>query len=276
MVKVQLQSRAGAPGATAMGVARDIVRRQGVRGLYRGMTAPLLGVSPIFALNFWAYAAGKDALVRLGRAPTERELSLRDIGLAGALAAVPTTAIMAPGERIKILLQTQTQTSTAAAAPFKGPGDVVRHVLRTEGAGGLFRGASATLLRDATGSFAYFAVYEGLKRRLTPAGSSTTTLSPLAVVLAGGCAGVANWLLAIPIDTVKTVVQMRASSGSGSGSGGGGGGGGFLATATRLVREEGVASLYKGVGPALLRAFPANAACFLGMELSRTAMDTLF
>ena len=30
---------------------------------------------------------------------------------------------------------------------------------------------------------------------------------------------------------------------------------------------------YKGLGPALVRAFPANAACFLGMEVSLKAMN---
>ena len=33
---------------------------------------------------------------------------------------------------------------------------------------------------------------------------------------------------------------------------------------------------YKGLGPAIVRAFPANAACFLGMEVSRKAMNALF
>jgi solute carrier family 25 (mitochondrial carnitine/acylcarnitine transporter), member 20/29 len=40
-----------------------------------------------------------------------------------------------------------------------------------------------------------------------------------------------------------------------------------------LLAQEGVAGLYKGVGPALLRAFPANAACFLGMELSMQLLN---
>jgi solute carrier family 25 carnitine/acylcarnitine transporter 20/29 len=43
-----------------------------------------------------------------------------------------------------------------------------------------------------------------------------------------------------------------------------------------MVREEGVGALFKGVGPALLRAFPANAACFLGMELSMSALNKWF
>ena len=33
------------------------------------------------------------------------------------------------------------------------------------------------------------------------------------------------------------------------------------------MAEDGVGALFKGLGPAMLRAFPANAACFLGREV---------
>ena len=34
-----------------------------------------------------------------------------------------------------------------------------------------------------------------------------------------------------------------------------------------LMREEGIRAMYKGCVPVMLRAFPANACCFLGYEL---------
>lgn len=37
----------------------------------------------------------------------------------------------------------------------------------------------------------------------------------------------------------------------------------------KLIREEGVGGLFTGIRPALIRAFPANAACFFGMEVAR-------
>ena len=43
-----------------------------MKGLYRGMTAPLVGVTPIFAICFWGYDQGQK-LVRFtsGMSPTE-------------------------------------------------------------------------------------------------------------------------------------------------------------------------------------------------------------
>ena len=35
------------------------VRNEGVGGLFKGMLAPLLGVSPIFAICFFGYGTGK-------------------------------------------------------------------------------------------------------------------------------------------------------------------------------------------------------------------------
>lgn len=35
----------------------------------------------------------------------------------------------------------------------------------------------------------------------------------------------------------------------------------------KLIAEEGITALYKGITPVMLRAFPANAACFIGLEV---------
>jgi solute carrier family 25 carnitine/acylcarnitine transporter 20/29 len=151
------------------------------RGLYKGMAAPLYGVTPIFAVCFWAYDLGKQMAKSWSGKASDKQLSLLEIGLAGAFSAVPTTAIMAPGERIKVLLQVQDSAGAAAGTKkFSGPGDVVKHLVKTEGVGSLFKGSAATLLRDGSGSMAYFAVYEHIKRTLTPEGQS---LSPTAVLM---------------------------------------------------------------------------------------------
>lgn len=40
-----------------------------------------------------------------------------------------------------------------------------------------------------------------------------------------------------------------------------------------LMRTEGPLALYKGVTPVMLRAFPANAACFIGFEISMKTLN---
>lgn len=267
--RTQLATTAGTNPLT---VFKTILAESGPRGLFRGMSAPLAGVPFIFALCFFAFGEGKRLMRSLTGAATDRELSLGAIGVAGALSAVPTTLIMAPGERIKVLL--------ARDAAFKGPVEVARHLVRTEGAGSLFRGATATLLRDGSGSVAYFSVYEGMKRVFearadadaAAAGTpgAPRTLSTPAILLGGSAAGIANWLVALPMDTLKTRIQGAAAAAGGARAPG------IVAVARALVAAEGVGGLYRGLGPALLRAVPANAACFCGMEYSKQALDQLF
>lgn len=68
--------------------------------MFLGMAAPLTGVAPIFAMSFFGYGLGKRILQTEGA-----ELSNAQIFSAGAFSGIFTTAIMAPGERIKCLLQ---------------------------------------------------------------------------------------------------------------------------------------------------------------------------
>jgi Mitochondrial carrier protein. len=40
-----------------------------------------------------------------------------------------------------------------------------------------------------------------------------------------------------------------------------------------LMKKEGPGALYKGLTPVMLRAFPANGACFFGFELCNKFLD---
>lgn len=78
-------------------------------------------------------------------------------------------------------------------------------------------------------------------------------------MLAGGVAGVIQWIPAIPFDVIKSRLQTAPE---------GAYPGGLIDVLEVLIKEEGVRGLYKGAVPVLIRGFPANAACFLGYELS--------
>lgn len=59
---------------------------------------------------------------------------------------------MAPGERIKCVLQIQGQGHAQPGQPeLKGPVDVVKHLYREGGIRSVFRGSAATLVRDGLG-----------------------------------------------------------------------------------------------------------------------------
>ncbi|KAL1901130.1 carnitine transporter [Ceratocystis pirilliformis] len=270
LVKVRLQTAergvySGAIDVVKKGVAKDGLRR----GLYAGVSAPLVGVTPMFAVSFWGYDLGKDLIRHALPSNTDGSLTIAQISAAGFFSAVPMTAITAPFERVKVILQVQGQRTLAPGEKPKYSGglDVVRQLYREGGLRSVFRGSAATLARDGPGSAAYFATYEIIKRRLTPtdsAGKPTGDLSLGAITVAGAAAGVAMWVPVFPIDTVKSRLQTAEGN----------------ATISSVVRElfakGGYKAFFPGFGPALARAVPANAATFLGVELAHQAMNKIF
>ncbi|KAI8061164.1 mitochondrial carrier domain-containing protein [Gongronella butleri] len=258
LVKVRLQTTEGVYSGT-MDCFKQIIKKDGVLGLYRGMSAPLASITPIFAVSFFSYDLGKKMVLAARSDKTERPLTLGEVTFAGAFSAVPTTMFMSPSERVKVVLQT-------SGDRFKGPVDVLKHLYQEGGLKSIFRGTGATLLRDSPGSAAYFVAYELIKKSLTPAGAAPDQLSLGSVVFAGGMAGVAMWSIAIPPDVIKSRLQS-APAGTYSG---------MLDCLQKTVRTDGTKALFRGLGPAILRAFPANAATFVGVEYSLKAMNALF
>ncbi|CAM0143210.1 carnitine transporter [Umbelopsis sp. WA50703] len=262
LVKVRLQTTEGIYKSTFDCFAQTI-KKDGILGLYRGMSTPLVGVTPIFAVSFWSYDLGKKLVYAATPNREHHQLSIAEITAAGAFSAAPTTLFMAPSERIKVLLQIQGQ---GGEQKYKGPIDVVRQLYKEGGVRSIFRGTGATLMRDAPGSAAYFACYEMTKQALTPAGAKPEDLNPASVLFAGGMAGVAMWCIAIPPDVIKSRLQS-APAGTYTGA---------LDVLKQTLKSDGPAALFRGLGPAMLRAFPANAATFLGVEYSLKAMNYLW
>ncbi|KAJ2772499.1 carnitine transporter [Coemansia nantahalensis] len=262
LLKVRMQT--STQYTSTLDCLRKTLAENGIRGMYRGMAAPLVGATPVFAICFWGYRMGQNiARSAYNMAPTDK-LSTGQILFAGGFSAVPTTALMAPMERIKCTLQV---ASAGGAGPaYKGPVDAAMGIVRAGGVASLFKGTCATLLRDVPGSVAYFGAYEVIKRTLTGRSAGDGSISPLAVVAAGGLAGMANWAVAIPPDVLKSRLQT-APDGRYSG---------VRQVFVEMMRTEGAGALFRGIGPAMLRAFPANAACFLGVELSLQFMNQLW
>lgn len=180
------------------------------------------------------------------------------------------TAITAPFERVKVLLQIQGQKTLAPGEKpkYSSGVDVVRQLYKEGGIRSVFRGSTATLARDGPGSAAYFATYEIIKRKLTPidpaTGEKSGDLSLLAITTAGGAAGVAMWIPVFPVDTVKSRLQTMEGNPSIGG------------IVKGLYKSGGLKAFFPGFGPAIARAVPANAATFLGVELAHQAMNKAF
>ncbi|TKX20078.1 hypothetical protein C1H76_7760 [Elsinoe australis] len=273
LVKVRLQTAEKGVYTGAMDVVRKTIAKEGMaRGLYAGVSAPLVGVTPMFAVSFWGYDVGKQVVTSLSaaqKADPKAPLSIGQISTAGLLSALPMTLITAPFERVKVLLQIQGQKTLAPGEKPKYAGgvDVVRQLYKEGGVRSVFRGSVMTFARDGPGSAAYFATYEYIKRRLTPTDKDgkPTQLSLTAVMAAGGAAGVAMWIPVFPVDTIKSRLQSAEGRPTIGGT-----------VREIYVKGGGLRGFFPGIGPAMARAVPANAATFLGVEVAHMAFKKMF
>jgi len=285
LLKVRMQTGTSNAGSNAgvFGSLTHTLKREGVRGLYRGVSAPLLASSPVYALSFWGYDVGQKIVRKIdNKEDTSKPLSIAEIMTAGGLSALPMMVVIVPTERIKCLLQIQTMNSTKSNTTtigsenvqrpqpprYNGMIDCATKIYKSGGVTSLYKGTMITLLRDVPGSIAWFGTYEIVKRNLVSLQGidDPSRLSPLAVMTAGGFAGIMCWVTAIAPDTLKSRYQT-APDGKYPG--------GMIDVYRTLVKEEGHSALFTGIRPALIRAFPANAACFLGMEVAKKLLAYL-
>ena len=257
-VKVRMQTR---PAGTYRGIADCLsvmVRQEGFTSLYRGLTSPVIGYGLIKSTAFGSYNQCKDFLLsRQQRGGAD--LSTLQLTVCGAYAGLVQTFIRCPVEQIKVVMQARNRAGSSTLAPYSSTWACIRHVLRTEGVvSGFYRSFTPTLSREIPQYAIYYPTYELTRRMLLQPGQPVSSLSPLYTALAGGCAGVAQWVPTYALDVVKSRVSA-AEPGRYRG---------LLHAAVDIYRVEGISAYWRGMSAAVLRAFPLHGAVFLGYELT--------
>lgn len=134
---------------------RTIVATEGVRGLYRGLGATLVGVAPSLAINFAVYETlrGRAAAAHPHAHPTVLALC------AGSAAGAASATICFPLDLVRRRMQ-------LAGAARGGLVAAAKAVAAREGAKGFYRGLVPELAKVVPGVGIAFSVFEGLKRAL--------------------------------------------------------------------------------------------------------------
>ena len=163
-------------------------------------------------------------------------------------------------------------STRAAVDRSKHPGESMVHavtkVLSTEGVRGLYDGLGSSLLGIGVSNFVYYFFFEATrdfiitsKRLATSTSAALGTLTTAESIGAGLLAGTATALVSNPIWVVNTRQTVRATTEPVPPSQAADGKPhtkkvvqrlSFLETLRRVVEKDGVAALWKGVGPALV------------------------
>ncbi|KAF1800620.1 mitochondrial carrier domain-containing protein [Mucor lusitanicus] len=260
-LKVRLQTQPSPPiYKNATDCFRQLIKQEGLKGLYRGVAPPLAGIGFCNAVMFMSNGYFRRWLQKDGSKP----LSILEIGVAGSMAGSVMSFLNCPIELLKVKLQTQDPKGVInmhgkLEAPYKGVIDCGIRSIRSQGLLAIYRGMGMTLLRDAPGTFAYFVCYESLKR-VFQSMRSDKELKTIDLLMAGGFSGFAAWLPSYPQDVIKSCYQNDARFKS------------YRQAFREILRTKGPKGFINGISPAMVRAFPANAATFFAYEMAMKAM----
>lgn len=174
--------------------------------------------------------------------------------------ALRLTILRNPLEIVKIRLQVQGELAKQVTGV---PRRSALWIVKSLGLLGLYKGASACLLRDIPFSAIYFPTYAHLKKDYFGE-SPTKSLGILQLLTAGAIAGMPAAYLTTPADVIKTRLQVEARKGDTNYRG-------IVHAFTTIAREEGPRALFKG-GPArIFRSSPQFGATLAAYEfLQRT------
>ena len=195
---------------SSLDAASRLVRRDGLRALWRGTGVSLAHAAPSVGLYLPTYDYLQARYAEVGP-------PLLAPALAGASARALVTLVVAPVELVRTRVQAgQTGdgrplgllTGLAAALGGAPPGSPRWTAL--------WRGAGATLARDVPFSALYWAALEPLRRvllRLEGGETGDTLAVTRANVVAGSTAGALAAALTTPLDALKTLRQVGGGGG---------------------------------------------------------------
>ena len=276
-IKVRMQARPDAFSGMFQCLRRTLAE-ESITSLWKGSTPALSGA---VAENMVAFGVNQ----QLKRVFPEKDGALPPWWqpiLFGGVTGIFTSVVLCPSDVIKCKVQVgrsirkgvgeaavvggaggsgagaAVASAAAAKLPVLNATQMTRHVLRTQGVRGLFVGLGAQFARDVPFYASFFGTYE----TVVDFGKASPYAIPLEVLyfMAGGMAGVVGWAVVMPLDSVKSIIQTAEKPQS------------LFRTTQMVCQTKGWRALFVGLNAALVRAFPANAALFLGYEIVRRAL----
>ncbi|KAG6487306.1 mitochondrial substrate carrier family protein B-like [Zingiber officinale] len=139
-----------------------ICRDEGIRGLYKGLGATLLGVGPNIAISYAAYETLRSQWQ--SERPSDSPV-LVSLG-SGSLAGIASSTVTFPLDLVRRRMQLE---GAAGRSPVYTTGlfGAFRHIMRTEGFWGFYRGILPEYYKVVPGVGIVFMTYEALKSFLS-------------------------------------------------------------------------------------------------------------
>lgn len=243
--------------------AFSILRFEGLRGFYRGLGTSLMGTIPARALYMTALEVTKSKIttlnVKLGMSESTASAVANATG--GLSAALAAQMVWTPVDVVSQRLMVQGLEKSNGVNSYSNGVDAFRKIVCTDGARGLYRGFGVSILTYAPSNAVWWATYS-TAYRIMHCNTGRRDSKAAAVAVQGLSAAAASGVSAVitmPIDTIKTRLQVL------EGKGNGGRPLTVRETVSGLVREGGLRACYRGLIPR-----------WASMSMSATTMVTTY
>lgn len=240
LLKIRFQLHTGTRHQSIPQAIRAIWQAEGATAFWKGNTAGIWLYGTFSAVQFWTYG---------------HVSPLVGAGPAGGTAALAATLCTYPFDLIRTRMALQARHPEIYGSLLR----TARHILRTEGAAGFYKGIGPTLAQVIPYMGLTFSLQHALRRRLSKHAQSKGAID----FVAGGLAGVASKALIMPVDVVRKRLQIQGSPYKVYALP-------HLPVYTGLVDcvrtmwlREGVRGFYRGLSLAVLKSGPASATTFL-------------
>ncbi|XP_050526724.1 solute carrier family 25 member 45-like isoform X2 [Daktulosphaira vitifoliae] len=258
---------------------REIYRKHGIPGFYRGMMFPVLSSGIVNSVVFGVNGNTMRFIQTNFREDiTENDRSVRfccnaeslhkywhvDCFLSGCVAGVFSTLINIPVELVKTVLQASNISLFVTPDKKMGrnnPTRLIQEIYKKNGIRGLYRGGFVLLLRDVPSTGIYILSYEhicSLLRNYSDEKRKNDTFPWQIQLFAGGMAGIACWASVLPFDVIKTQRMLDSVDNPQCKS--------FWYCTKMIYKNGGIARFYQGFWVLSTRAFLVNSVAFFVYE----------